>query len=184
MLTGIVVAVLGRPGQPLERLELRQGEIASALSHLLVQPLVLPLEVQVEETGRQKIADSQQHLVVVERFGEEILGAAGERSLLCLVREVRRHDEDRQIAVGRNQMAEPLHDLETVDLGHPQIQQQEIGLELGEQTQHLGRIGGARHALVAAAREDLLEELDVGELVVDDQNTCAQERLLFDHETW
>ncbi len=72
-------------------------------------------------------------------------------------------------------MAQVLHDAEAIQVGHVQVEQEEIDLDGGGQGQALAGIGGAVQARVALPLEQALQQTQVGRLVIDDQNVRVTE---------
>jgi hypothetical protein len=58
-----------------------------------------------------------------------------------------------------------------IEVWHLNVQENQVGLELSIQIEDLPRISGALDARVAPRGEDLLQELDVGLLVIHDEDS-------------
>ena len=59
-------------------------QLGGALADLFLQEDVLVLELDVQEAVFEQVANPQQHLGLVERLGQEILGSGGEGAVLGL----------------------------------------------------------------------------------------------------
>src|ERR1700694_2868777 len=79
-----VVAKFGRERQPAEHLEARVLEIASPLSHLLLETRVVITQPTMQLLDLEQIPYSQKQLELTERLSQEVAGTAVERSLLDL----------------------------------------------------------------------------------------------------
>ena len=174
-----VVELVGHAGQKLSHgghllgLEKSLG----ALAHLLLEMIVLDLERLVEEAGLQEILNAQEDFRPVQGLREEIPGAGGEGPASGFRGDVGREDEDGKVRTLGDERLELLHDREAVELWHEQIQEEQVGPELTEQRQDLARVGRARDVHVAGAVQQALEEVDVGRLIVRDQDPRALERV-------
>jgi hypothetical protein len=134
----------------------------------LLERAVVAVEIEVEAARVQEVADPQHDLETVEGLGEEILGAGLERPLLGVAGRVGGQDEDRQEDVVGN--PELLDDRDPIQVRHHQIEQDQVGLELAVETEHLSGIRGALDLAVAGLRQHALEESHVRRLVVDDED--------------
>ena len=63
-----------------------------------------------------------------------------------------------------------------VEVGHVEVEEDDVGVELGEQALDLPGVGGAVDLGVADAFQDPFEEADVGVLVVDDEDSGVPAR--------
>ncbi len=134
----------------------------------------------MKEPHLEEIAHAQEQLDLLEGLGDEIARAGLERGPLALARHVGREDEHRQVGVGPL-LFELAEHLDPVEVGHSQIQQDQIGLELGAVSEDLSRVGRAPEIGVAGVREQLFQEAHHGPLVVDDQNSGVAKRLRRHH---
>ncbi len=134
----------------------------------------------MKEPHLEEIAHAQEQLDLLEGLGDEIARAGLERGSLALARHVGREDEHRQVGVGPL-LFELAEHLDPVEVGHSQIQQDQIGLELGAVSEDLSRVGRAPEIGVAGVREQLFQEAHHGPLVVDDQNSGVAKRLRRHH---
>lgn len=83
---------------------------------------------------------------------------------------IRRKDDHRQVAVRAVDLAEEFHHLEAIQVRHVQVQRDEIGSPLTVHLLDAAWVGEAADVPVPLVREHLLEQLDVGRLVVNDQH--------------
>jgi hypothetical protein len=117
----------------------------------------------------QDVADALQHLDLVEGLGEEIARAELERAVAGGIVDLRGEDDDRRRvrAALRRQL---LHDLEAAQVGHAHIEQDQVGHPPGHTRRDPARIGHALQAEVALVLEQGEQQLDVGRVVIDDQD--------------
>ncbi|KIN89120.1 hypothetical protein PO78_1608 [Thauera sp. SWB20] len=116
----------------------------------------------------QDVADALQHLDLVEGLGEEIARAEFERAVTGGIVDLRGEDDDRRrLRAARRQ---PLHELEAVQVRHAHIEQDEVGRVLRHPRRHPARVGDAFETQVARVFEQGEQQLDVGGVVVDDQD--------------
>ena len=107
----------------------------------------------------------------VERLADEILCAGLQRAQL--VAGLGGDHEDRKVAV-RVVGLEAFHHLEAVHAGHLQVEQDQVVAVLAMQRADLVRIHGRGDARVAGLAQHLLEQADIGLLVVDDQDAGVE----------
>ena len=132
-------------------------EQVRALGTLLHQPLHV-----------QGVADALQHLDLVEGLGEEISCAELERAVAGGVVDLRGEDDDgRRLHGPRRQL---LHEIEAAQVRHAHVEQDEVGRAFRHARGHLARVGDAVEAKVAFVLEQGEQQLDVGRVVVDDQD--------------
>ena len=124
----------------------------------------------MQEPVFQQVADAQEHLGLVERLGEEILRAGGQRPVLGLGGHVSREHEHGHGIFARGQRLDLLHDVEARDVGHVEVKQDEIRPEVQEKRHRLPRVRDALDACRADQLEDTLQEADVGLLIVHDED--------------
>src|SRR6266850_612613 len=72
---------------------------------------------------------------------------------------------------------ELFEDLDAAEVGHAEVQQDQIRLELGATLEDLARVGRASQVCIADVLEKQLQEADHGGLVVHDQNLGGPKRL-------
>ena len=147
--------------------------IAELLERVLQFDGPLPhliFELQVQEAVLEQIADSQLHLGGVERLGDEVARARGERLAPGFRGDVGGEDDDRQEAVLGDDLLELLHHLVSVQVRHVQIGEHEVRLEFGEKRNRLPRVGGAPPLQAAEEFQHALQQPDVRRLVVHDKD--------------
>ena len=177
MLAGRVVAVLGRERQPAERFDPRLVEVARAVVDELLEHEVLLACLELQEADLQQVLDPQQHLDHVEGLGQEVAGAARQRALLCLDRDVGRDHEHREPAALEPGLQLREH-LEPVRIGHVEVEDQQVRRLLRAHRHHVRGVHRALDRGVAVVLEHALQQLDVGGLIVDDQDARVLELLL------
>ena len=119
--------------------------------------------------SRRALEDRQQ-LVVAERLLDVIEGALVHRLHRRLQRGLRRHEDDGRVRV---LLARRGEDLDAADVGHPDVGEHDVGLQLGELRE--SRPAAVRGVRVEAgvAQQDA-ERLENPLLVVDDEHGgCA-----------
>ena len=131
---------------------------------------VVAPQTQVHRSRFEQVPGPQEDLGLIERLGHEIHGAGGQRPISGLLCRVRGEDDYREVLVGGNHARERLEDGETIQMGHVEVQQHQIGHDLLEGGQHLAGVGHAMKLNHAGPTEDLPKQFDVGLLVVDDQH--------------
>ena len=132
----------------------------------------------MEQPGLEEVTNPEEDLDLIERLRQEVLRAALEHPPLRLDRHVGRQHQNRHIGLALHQRLDPREDLEPVQVGHREVEQDEVGPKLGVERQRLARVRRGPHVGVALALEQPLEEQHVGGLVVDDQDPCGLEGLL------
>ena len=145
VLLGLVVAVLGGEREPPEDLELRVLQLPTALAHPVLEAGLQPPHVQ-------QVAHPKRHLELVERLGEEVAGPLGERPAPRLEADVRGQDHDRDPGPVQPLRLQASHELEPVELGHMEVEQDQLRLELRAEGLDAGRIAGSRDVLEALPR--------------------------------
>ena len=181
VLAGLVIPVLRRKGQALERLDLGLLGITRALPHAGLEVVVLLLQLQVEPARVEHVADPQQHLFGVEGLREEVVRPAGQCLALGVLRDVGREDEHGQVRTRRDQHPEKLQDPEPVEPGHVQVEQDEVRLVAGQDLGDRAGVGDRLEPPVAAPGQDPLEQPNVRLLVVDDQDPRIEEGAGVEH---
>src|ERR1051326_6848786 len=116
--------------------------------------------------------DARQQLADAERLGDEIGGAEAERPHRRVFGRHRGHHQDGEVAVALV-LLEPFEQLQPVDLGHHDVEQQEGGLDLLEFREQpvAARADGD---FVPVLLEDPGQRLDERFVVVSDQNAGSQ----------
>jgi hypothetical protein len=74
----------------------------------------------------EQVADPEQDLEMVERFGQEVVGARGERSSPGFGAYIGGQDQDGEVFTCGNAPGELCHDGEAIHVRHHQIEQDEI----------------------------------------------------------
>jgi hypothetical protein len=110
-----------------------------------------PLEVARVLPAFQKGADAQQQVVLVNRLGDEIV-RAGVHGPVDVARLVQGGDHDDADSTGGRVGPEALADFEAADLGHHDVEQDDVGPPVSDLGQRLLAVGG-RLCLVTAVAE-------------------------------
>ena len=167
-----IVQLVRHAGQEVaHRRELfRSQELLRALADLRLEALVLAPELLVEEARLEQVPDAKEDLRPIERLRHEIVRAGRERAMPALERHVRGQHEDGRAGLGSGLRLQLLEHLDAVDIGHPEIQQDQIRPELRAALRHLARVRRASQHRIAGILEHLLQQAHIGPLVVDDQD--------------
>ena len=116
-----------------------------------------------------RVADDDQHFLVLERLGDVVEGAALHRRDRALDRGIRRDDDDGQILVDPLQLVERR---DAVEARHHDVDDGGVERNGPRQLETL-RAGRGQPDLVALAREQRLENLTHDFLVIDDEDAAA-----------
>ncbi len=168
--TGEVVSCIAGQGENPERVQLGVLELAGALLDALFQLLAPLHQLERQAPGEEQVLHPLEYLGGVKRLRDEILGAHGERPALRIPLLVAGEDQDRPVLVLRDPQRQLPHHLETVDVRHVQVQQDEIRLECQEKGQRLAGVLDAAAVFISRLAKNALQEPDVGGFIVDDQN--------------
>ena len=114
-------------------------QLVRVLLDAALERLVLASKVLMEAPHLDEVAHAQQQLDLLEGLGEEIARAGFERRPLALARHVGGENEHRQVRLGPLLLEPPEH-FDAVEVGHPQIQQDQIGLERRAEPENLARV--------------------------------------------
>src|SRR5881394_2404173 len=106
------------------------AQLGGALIYRLFQPFV-------EQPHFQHVVDARFHFENIERLADEILRACLQR--LQLVRWLGGDDEHRQVAL-RVDRLQAFHDLEAIEPGHLQVEENKVVAVLAMQPDHRSRI--------------------------------------------
>ena len=145
-------------------------QLGGAFADLFFEEDVLVLELDVQEAVFQEVADAQEHFGLVERLGEEILGPGGERAVLGLGGHVGGEHQHGHGVVDGGERLDLLHDVEAGDVGHVEVEQDEVRPEIQELRHRLAGVAGALDARGPDQFEDALQQAHVGLFVVNDEN--------------
>ena len=119
------------------------------------------------EAGERAYASDQLHFV--DRLGDEIVGAGLEAAHAVGWTVERRDHHDGQMR-GRNVALEASADLETIHLGHHDVEQNDVAKGLFTDRDRFGA-ARCRQDVEIFRAEPSFEQLAVGGVVVDDENT-------------
>ena len=158
--------------QVLEQLELALGELDLALTagHLVR----VRVQGQVGDGQRrrpawraaaQQRAQPREQLLTLERLDEVVVGTGVQALDAGLQRVAGGEHEDRHV-VGR---AQPAGHLDAVELGQPEVEDDEVGVERRRLAQRRLAVGGDAH-LVALQAQRALEDLGDLLVVLDDEH--------------
>ena len=115
----------------------------------------------VELTAFEQVLDTQQDFDHFKGFHHKVRRAAGQSTSFGFRRRIRRQDQNREGLSGRNQRSRRLHDGESIEVGHLEIEEQEVGLPLRVERKHSTWVGRRLELLIACLTQDALEEPDV-----------------------
>ncbi len=174
VLSRVVVAELRGTCQAFDDLDLRRFELAGPLADLRLEHLVLALDLKIQEARFEQRADPEQDLVAVERFVDEVLGAARQRLSTDLGRHVARQHQDWQIA-RFGKLVQTVEHFQTVHVRHVQVQQDQIGAEPHVEVGCLAGIVGALDPREPAPLEEPAQHVHVRDFVVHDEDPRVPE---------
>ena len=154
----------------MQDLQLGLLEIFRALPDARFEHLVLGLQREIEVAHLEEVADAQDDLGRVERLVDEVLGAHREGALLQMGVGVRRDEDDGQVAVGGQQRRELVEHPEAIEVGHVEVEQDQVGTMLLEQRARLLRVRGRDDALESGAPQQPVDDVDVLDLIVNGED--------------
>ena len=128
------------------------------------------LEFTVAEPDGQQVAYAQQDLIDVDRLRDEVVGARTERGLDSGVALVGGEHENRDEVRRRHPAAQGLQEFDATDVGHVQIEEDEIGFPIPARLERVHRIGEAPYVGVSRLAQNLEDERDVQAVVIDDHD--------------
>ena len=135
-----------------------------------LEPRVVMLHARVQRARLEQVAHSQQHLGAVERLGEKVLGAGGQRAFLRVGAEIGgEHDHRQEHAVGQRGAQRGEHG-DAVEMGHVEVEEEQVGLELQAPLDRLARVRERVHLAHAGGFQHALEQPHVRFPVVDHEN--------------
>ena len=125
-----------------------------------------------EVAGLEKVARPQPNFLPVEGLDQKVVGAEQKGTVTSDISIVgSEHDHRNKPAILSRGPKAPKN-LESVGVGHVKVQNHQVGSELDE-----GLLGGLgiRQAddLIGDVDEELPEQLDIGRLIVDDEDPLA-----------
>ena len=113
--------------------------------------------------------DAEHDLGRVERLGEKVRCPRFQRLVLGFHGEFGSEHQDRKVAPGRNARGQLAHDRKTIQVGHVQVQHQEIGLGLQIQREHLPGVRGLGHLRISGLLKHRLQQLKIVLFIIDDE---------------
>ncbi len=147
----------------------------AAVSQFGAQGGVAGLRVDVQGPGVQQVADPQDHLDAVQRFGEEVGGSGMKGPVARLAGHVGGQDEHRQERVGGQGLLQFVEDVEAVAGGHVQVEQQQVGVDLQAPWDGVAGVGDAVDLQNTDRPQDPVEQRHVGRFVIDDHHVGVVE---------
>ena len=146
------------------------------------------LHTRVQRARLEQVAHPQQHLGAVERLGEKVLGAGGQRAFLCVGAEIGGEHDHRQEHAFGERGAECGEHGDAIEMGHVEVEEEQVGLELQAPLDRLPRVRERVHLGHARGFQHPLEQPHVRFLVVDHEDPrlghrerCAGDQV--DHAT-
>ncbi len=118
--------------------------------------------------GIRAITNPQKHFRVIERLRQEISGPGGQRLALGLCGHIRRQDNDREVVVTAEALAELLQHCQAIHVRHHPVGEDEL-LFL-KTRQSVTCICRADDVLTIRALQDALEQADIRLLIVNDED--------------
>ena len=138
----------------------------------------MTFELAVQKSHFEHVVDARVDLQKVERFADEVLGP-GLQSAELVAGLSGQHD-DGQVAVKRADL-QAFHDAEAVKTGHFNVQQDQVVGVLAVQGTDLLRIEGGADVRVAGFGQHTPEDLDMGVLIVHDEDAGCKNVLVHRH---
>jgi len=117
------------------------AQLGGAFAHFFFQSDILILKPPVQGAGLQEVPDAQGDFGGVEGFGQEVHCPAGEGALLGFSADVGGQHQDGPVIAGRYQRLERFHDGKAVQVGHHQVEQDQIRLPFLKGRDGLPRVG-------------------------------------------
>src|SRR5471032_1819402 len=124
----------------------------------------------VEGTSFQQVPYPQHGFQGIQRFTDEVLGAQRQGAQASVAGGVGGEHEDRQVFAVRDASVELFEYRKAIELRHVQVENDQVRLEAVEQVQGSQRLGAAQHVGQPLAHQQLFHQIEIGPLVVDDQN--------------
>ena len=143
-------------------------QLLDLVAHLGFETLVQRLHLVVQRLDAQHGAHAGDQGAVVDRLGEVVVAAGIETGHDVLGRCLGCHQDYRdegQAGIG----FQPPHHLQPVDLGHHDVEQDQVGQRLAHPGEGLLAVL-SHHHLVAQAGEAHAQDLDIVGNVIDDQD--------------
>ena len=109
-------------------------------------------------------------------MGHEVDRPVGEREPARVRRVIRSDDEDRSWGAALVQLRERRHHLKTTELGHVQIEQDQVRGLVATQARDHRRVAGGLNVLVSRRRKHPLEHLHLELVVVHDKDPHSLQR--------
>ena len=136
--------------------------------------LALVARLFVQQADFQQVVNPPEHLLRVERFADEILGAAFQRAQP--VDGIDGNGQYREIA-SRFQfdLLEALHDLKTIQPGHLEIKQNQGIAILAMQLAYVTRVARECDGRVPGETQHLSEQLEAFFMIVDQKNAGVED---------
>ena len=145
-------------------------QLGGAFADLFLKEDVLVLKLDLQETVLQQVADAQENFRLVERLGEIILGPGGEGAVLGLGGDIGGQHQDGHGVVAVGERLDLLHDVEARDVGHVEVEQDEVGAIVEEKRHGLARIVCALDPGGTDEFEDAFEQTHICLFIVNDEN--------------
>jgi hypothetical protein len=133
----------------------------------------LALLFQVEETSFQEVFDPQGYLVLIEGLGQEFLGPGRQGPAPGFAGHVGRKHQDGQVLSGGDMREELFHNPHAIQVGHHQVQQDQVRFVFLENFDHPPGIGQAPQVVITSVLQDVFQQQEVGLLVIHHQNSGA-----------
>ncbi len=132
----------------------------------------------VEQAHFEHIVDALVHFEQVEGLADEVARAGLEGG--DLEGRLGGQGQHGQVAALFD-FLEALHDLETVEFGHLQVEQYQVVAMFAVQGAHLGRQHGGAHIAVAGVVQDFKHQFDIVGAIINDQYFCVEDIFLAGH---
>ncbi len=162
----------------LQRLETNDLAAGFKFQNGLLQRGAVVPRFDVQQAHFEHVAHARQHFGQIEGLADEVLCAGLQRAEL--VARLGGQHEDREIVVLVD-VTQAFHHLESVHARHLEIEEDETEAVRAVKLADLVRIPRGRNRRVAGAAQRVLEQRDIGRLIVDDQDAGVQDVGCADH---
>ena len=149
------------------------SRVSSSFPGLFPDPLG---QVLVQASGLDQVADPEQHLAGVERLGEEVPGAPGQRLALDLRIGVGRDHQDGEVVLARDRGADRVQHLDAAHPRHVEIEDDQVRPHLPERVEGPARVDLSPDVPVSRRPENGRDQPDLEIEIVDDEDPRVRKR--------
>ena len=175
MKAGFGIAELRRQSQPVDDLQTRLVKFPRPFPNFQFECLVLLGKHIMEDSHGEQIVDAVEELHLVEGLGDEF-GSAHFQSAnagVMIIAGGQHHDRH---GVPVTDLGPVLQNVEAVEVGHIDVEQEQVESLRRQQAADLTGVGDAVNVAIGFFFEDFLQKFDVGRVVIYDQDVRGQNR--------